>query len=195
MNNFADKENTMLKEIQNTAEEKMKKSVEALKTNLAKVRTGRAHTGLLDQVKVDYYGSDVPVSQIANVTLLDARTISVKPYESNMAAAIEKAIRDSDLGLNPSAMGDLIRVPMPMLTEERRKDLIKVVRHETEEARVAVRNIRRDANTELKNLLKDKEISEDDNRRGEDAIQKLTDKYIAEMDKILEAKEKDLMEV
>ena len=185
----------MLKEIQNTAEEKMKKSVEALKTNLAKVRTGRAHTGLLDQVKVDYYGSDVPVSQIANVTLLDARTISVKPYESNMAAAIEKAIRDSDLGLNPSAMGDLIRVPMPMLTEERRKDLIKVVRHETEEARVAVRNIRRDANTELKNLLKDKEISEDDNRRGEESIQKLTDKYIAEMDKILEAKEKDLMEV
>lgn len=185
----------MLKEIQNTAEEKMKKSVEALKTNLAKVRTGRAHTGLLDQVKVDYYGSDVPVSQIANVTLLDARTISVKPYESNMAGAIEKAIRDSDLGLNPSAMGDLIRVPMPMLTEERRKDLIKVVRHETEESRVAVRNIRRDANTELKNLLKDKEISEDDNRRGEDAIQKLTDKYIAEMDKILEAKEKDLMEV
>lgn len=185
----------MLKEIQNTAEEKMKKSVEALKTNLAKVRTGRAHTGLLDQVKVDYYGSDVPVSQIANVTLLDARTISVKPYESNMAAAIEKAIRDSDLGLNPSAMGDLIRVPMPMLTEERRKDLIKVVRHETEESRVAVRNIRRDANTELKNLLKDKEISEDDNRRGEESIQKLTDKYIAEMDKILEAKEKDLMEV
>ncbi|MBR1819877.1 MAG: ribosome recycling factor, partial [Neisseriaceae bacterium] len=164
----------MLKEIQNTAEEKMKKSVEALKTNLAKVRTGRAHTGLLDQVKVDYYGSDVPVSQIANVTLLDARTISVKPYESNMAAAIEKAIRDSDLGLNPSAMGDLIRVPMPMLTEERRKDLIKVVRHETEEARVAVRNIRRDANNELKNLLKDKEISEDDNRRGEESIQKLT---------------------
>ena len=185
----------MLKEIQNTAEEKMKKSVEALKTNLAKVRTGRAHTGLLDQVKVDYYGSDVPVSQIANVTLLDARTISVKPYESNMAGAIEKAIRDSDLGLNPSAMGDLIRVPMPMLTEERRKDLIKVVRHETEESRVAVRNIRRDANTELKNLLKDKEISEDDNRRGEEAIQKLTNQYIAEMDKILEAKEKDLMEV
>lgn len=185
----------MLKEIQNTAEEKMKKSVEALKTNLAKVRTGRAHTGLLDQVKVDYYGSDVPVSQIANVTLLDARTISVKPYESNMAGAIEKAIRDSDLGLNPSAMGDLIRVPMPMLTEERRKDLIKVVRHETEEARVAVRNIRRDANNELKNLLKDKEISEDDNRRGEEGIQKLTNQYIAEMDKILEAKEKDLMEV
>ena len=185
----------MIKEIQTNAEEKMKKSVEALKNNLTKIRTGRAHTGLLDQVDVDYYGSKVPVSQVANVTLLDARTISVKPYESNMTAAVEKAIRDSDLGLNPSSMGDIIRVPMPMLTEERRKDLIKVVRHETEEARVAVRNIRRDANNELKALLKDKEISEDDNRRGEDAIQKLTDKYIAEMDKILDAKEKDLMEV
>ena len=185
----------MIKEIQTTAEEKMKKSVEALKNNLTKIRTGRAHTGLLDQVDVDYYGSKVPVSQVANVTLLDARTISVKPYESNMTAAVEKAIRDSDLGLNPSAMGDIIRVPMPMLTEERRKDLIKVVRHETEEARVAVRNIRRDANNELKVLLKDKEISEDDNRRGEESIQKLTDKYIAEMDKILDAKEKDLMEV
>lgn len=185
----------MIKEIQTTAEEKMKKSVEALKNNLTKIRTGRAHTGLLDQVDVDYYGSKVPVSQVANVTLLDARTISVKPYESNMTAAVEKAIRDSDLGLNPSAMGDIIRVPMPMLTEERRRDLIKVVRHETEEARVAVRNIRRDANNELKSLLKDKEISEDDNRRGEESIQKLTDKYIAEMDKVLEAKEKDLMEV
>lgn len=185
----------MIKEIQTTAEEKMKKSVEALKNNLTKIRTGRAHTGLLDQVDVDYYGSKVPVSQVANVTLLDARTISVKPYESNMTAAVEKAIRDSDLGLNPSSMGDIIRVPMPMLTEERRKDLIKVVRHETEEARVAVRNIRRDANNELKALLKDKEISEDDNRRGEESIQKLTDKYIAEMDKILDAKEKDLMEV
>ena len=185
----------MIKEIQTTAEEKMKKSVEALKNNLTKIRTGRAHTGLLDQVDVDYYGSKVPVSQVANVTLLDARTISVKPYESNMTAAVEKAIRDSDLGLNPSAMGDIIRVPMPMLTEERRRDLIKVVRHETEEARVAVRNIRRDANNELKSLLKEKEISEDDNRRGEESIQKLTDKYIAEMDKVLEAKEKDLMEV
>ena len=150
----------MIKEIQATAEEKMKKSVEALKNNLTKIRTGRAHTGLLDQVDVDYYGSKVPVSQVANVTLLDARTISVKPYESNMTAAVEKAIRDSDLGLNPSSMGDIIRVPMPMLTEERRRDLIKVVRHETEEARVAVRNIRRDANNELKALLKDKESRE-----------------------------------
>lgn len=185
----------MVNAIEQSAEEKMQKSVESLKNNLAKVRTGRAHTGLLDQVSVDYYGSQVSISQVANITLLDARTISVKPYESNMAAPIEKAIRDSDLGLNPAAMGDLIRVPMPMLTEERRKDLIKIVRSETEDARVAVRNIRRDANNEFKKLLKDKEISEDDNRRAEEAIQKLTDKYIAEMDKILEVKEKDLMEV
>lgn len=185
----------MLATIQDTAEDKMQKSVEALKTNLAKVRTGRAHTGLLDQVNVDYYGSEVPVSQVANVTLLDARTISVKPYESKMAGAVEKAIRDSNLGLNPAAMGDVIRVPMPMLTEERRRDLIKVVRAEVEEGRIAVRNVRRDANNELKNLLKDKEISEDDNHRAEESIQKLTDKYIAEMDALLEAKEKDLMEV
>ncbi len=185
----------MLTEIQKTAEDKMQKSVEALKTNLAKVRTGRAHTGLLDQVNVDYYGSAVPVSQVANVTLLDARTISVKTYESNMAGAVEKAIRDSNLGLNPAAMGDVIRVPMPMLTEERRRDLIKVVRAEVEGGRIAVRNVRRDANNDLKNLLKDKEISEDDNRRAEENIQKLTDKYIAEMDALLEAKEKDLMEV
>lgn len=185
----------MIQEIQKTAEEKMEKSVEALKNNLAKVRTGRAHTGLLDQVEVDYYGSLVPVSQVANVTLLDARTISVKPYESNMAGAIEKAIRDSNLGLNPAAMGDLIRVPMPMLTEERRRDLIKVVRSETEDGRVAVRNVRRDANQELKNLLKDKEISEDDAHRAEDSIQKLTDAYITQMDELLAVKEKDLMEV
>lgn len=185
----------MIQEIQKTAKEKMEKSVEALKNNLAKVRTGRAHTGLLDQVEVDYYGSLVPVSQIANVTLLDARTISVKPYESNMAGAIEKAIRDSNLGLNPAAMGDLIRVPMPMLTEERRRDLIKVVRSETEDGRVAVRNVRRDANQELKNLLKDKDISEDDAHRAEDSIQKLTDDYIAQMDELLAVKEKDLMEV
>lgn len=185
----------MIQEIQKTAKEKMEKSVEALKNNLAKVRTGRAHTGLLDQVEVDYYGSLVPVSQIANVTLLDARTISVKPYESNMAGAIEKAIRDSNLGLNPAAMGDLIRVPMPMLTEERRRDLIKVVRSETEDGRVAVRNVRRDANQELKNLLKDKDISEDDAHRAEDSIQKLTDDYIAQMDELLVVKEKDLMEV
>lgn len=185
----------MIHDISKTAEEKMQKSVEALKTNLAKVRTGRAHTGLLDQVSIDYYGSEVPVSQVANITLLDARTISVKPYESKMAGAVEKAIRDANLGLNPAAMGDIIRVPMPMLTEERRKDLIKVVRNETEEGRIAVRNVRRDANNELKNLLKEKEISEDDNRRAEEAVQKLTDKYIAQMDQILADKEKDLMEI
>lgn len=185
----------MIQTIQNTAEEKMQKSVEALKTNLMKVRTGRAHTGLLDQVNVDYYGSEVPVSQVANVTLIDARTISVKPFENSMTAAVEKAIRDSGLGLNPASTGDIIRVPMPMLTEERRRDLIKVVRNETEEGRIAVRNVRRDANNELKNLLKDKEISEDDNHRAEEIIQKLTDKYIEQMDKMLEAKEKDLMEM
>lgn len=183
----------MIKEIQTSAETKMQRSVEVLRENLAKVRTGRAHTGLLDQVEVEYYGSMVPVSQVANVTLLDARTISVKPYESNMAAAVEKAIRDSNLGLNPASMGDLIRVPMPMLTEERRKDLIKVVRGEAEDGRVSIRNVRRDANDHIKKLLKDKEVSEDDARRGEEQIQKLTDKYIAEVDKLLEHKEEDLM--
>ncbi|MFC2352644.1 ribosome recycling factor [Eikenella sp. NML96-A-049] len=185
----------MIKEIQTSAETKMQRSVEVLRENLAKVRTGRAHTGLLDQVEVEYYGSMVPVSQVANVTLLDARTISVKPYESNMAAAVEKAIRDSNLGLNPASMGDLIRVPMPMLTEERRKDLIKVVRGEAEDGRVSIRNVRRDANDHIKKLLKDKEVSEDDARRGEEQIQKLTDKYIAEVDKLLEHKEEDLMVV
>ena len=185
----------MIKEIQTSAETKMQRSVEVLRENLAKVRTGRAHTGLLDQVEVEYYSSMVPVSQVANVTLLDARTISVKPYESNMAAAVEKAIRDSNLGLNPASMGDLIRVPMPMLTEERRKDLIKVVRGEAEDGRVSIRNVRRDANDHIKKLLKDKEVSEDDARRGEEQIQKLTDKYIAEVDKLLEHKEEDLMVV
>lgn len=185
----------MIKDIQSSAETKMQRSLEVLRENLAKVRTGRAHTGLLDQVEVEYYGSMVPVSQVANVTLLDARTISVKPYESNMAAALEKAIRDSNLGLNPAAMGDLIRVPMPMLTEERRKDLIKVVRGEAEDGRVSIRNVRRDANDHIKKLLKDKEVSEDDARRGEEQIQKLTDKYIVEVDKLLEHKEEDLMVV
>ena len=185
----------MIKEIQTSAETKMQRSVEVLRENLAKVRTGRAHTGLLDQVEVEYYGSMVPVSQVANVTLLDAHTISVKPYEGNMAAAVEKAIRDSNLGLNPASMGDLIRVPMPMLTEERRKDLIKVVRGEAEDGRVSIRNVRRDANDHIKKLLKDKEVSEDDARRGEEQIQKLTDKYIAEVDKLLEHKEEDLMVV
>ena len=185
----------MINDIQKSTESKMQRSLEVLKENLAKVRTGRAHTGLLDQVLVEYWGSEVPVSQVGNVTLLDARTIGVKPFESNMAAKIEKAIRDSNLGLNPSSMGDLIRVPMPMLTEERRKDLIKVVRSEAEDGRVSIRNVRRDANDQIKKLLKDQEISEDDARRGEDAIQKLTDKTIAEVDKILSTKENDLMAI
>ena len=185
----------MIKEIQSSAEAKMQRSLEVLQENLAKVRTGRAHTGLLDQVEVEYYGSPVPVSQVASVTLLDARTIGVKVYESNMAAAVEKAIRDSNLGLNPAAMGDVIRVPMPMLTEERRKDLIKVVRGEVEEGRVAIRNIRRDANDHIKKLLKEKEITEDDARRGKESVQKLTDKYIAEADKMLATKEEDLMAI
>lgn len=185
----------MTNDIQKSADSKMQRSIEVLRENLSKVRTGRAHTGLLDQVEVEYWGSMVPVSQVANVSLLDARTISVKPFESNMAAKVEKAIRDSNLGLNPSSMGDLIRVPMPMLTEERRKDLIKVVRAEAEDGRVAVRNVRRDANDHIKKLGKDKEISEDDVRRAEEAIQKLTDKYIAEIDKILASKEEDLMAI
>jgi ribosome recycling factor len=185
----------MINEIQHTAETKMQKSLEVLRDNLSKVRTGRAHTGILDQVEVEYYGSMVSVSQVASVTLLDARTIGVKPYESKMAAVIEKAIRNSNLGLNPAAMGDLIRVPMPMLTEERRKDLIKVVRGEVEDGRVVVRNVRRDANNDLKRLLKDKEISEDEAHRGEEGIQKLTDKYIAEIDKMLATKEADLMAI
>ena len=163
----------MISDIQKTAESKMLRSLEVLKENLAKVRTGRAHTGLLDQVEVEYWGSMVPVSQVGSVTLLDARTIGVKPFESNMAGKIEKAIRDSNLGLNPASVGDLIRVPMPMLTEERRKDLIKVVRGEAEEGRVSIRNVRRDANDHIKRLLKDKEVSEDEARRGEEAVQKL----------------------
>ncbi len=185
----------MINDIQKTAEEKFQKSVEALKNNLSKVRTGRAHTGILDQVNVDYYGSPTSVSQVANVNLIDSRTIGVKAYESHMTGPIEKAIRDSNLGLNPSNMGDLIRVPMPMLTEERRKDLIKIVRAEAEEGRVAIRNIRRDANNDFKRLLKDKDISEDDARRGEDRIQKVTDKFIADIDAALSAKEADLMEI
>jgi len=173
----------------------MQKSIEALKNDLSKVRTGRAHTGLLDHVMVEYYGSMVAVNQVANVSLGDARTINVQPYEKPMIAKVEKAIRDSDLGLNPATNGDVIRVPMPMLTEERRKDLIKVVRTEGESAKVAVRNIRRDANDALKKLIKDKEISEDDERRAQDEVQKITDKYIAEIDKMLQVKEADLMAV
>jgi len=185
----------MIAEIKKNAEQKMKKTIEALKTDLGKVRTGRAHTGLLDHVMVDYYGNPTPLPQVANVTLLDGRTIGVSPYEKKMTQAIEKAIRDGDLGLNPMSQGDIVRVPMPALTEERRKDLIKVVRHEGENARVAVRNIRRDANTHLKDILKKKEVAEDDERRGQDEVQKLTDRSIAEIDKLLEVKEADLLAV
>jgi ribosome recycling factor len=182
-------------DIKKNAETKMAKSVEALKSDLQKVRTGRAHPGILDQVHVDYYGSMVPISQVANVSLLDARTISVQPWEKGMGPKIEKAIRESDLGLNPSSQGDLLRVPMPALTEERRKELTKVVRHEGENAKVAVRNLRRDANEHLKKLLKDKEISEDDERRAQDEVQKLTDRTISEVDRLVQAKEADILAV
>jgi ribosome recycling factor len=185
----------MIADVKKTAEQKMKKSLEALKNDLAKVRTGRAHTGLLDHVMVDYYGNATPVPQVANVTLLDARTIGVTPWEKKMTPAIEKAIRDSDLGLNPSTMGETVRVPMPALTEERRKDLIKVVHKEGENARVAVRNVRRDAIHQLKELLKQKKAAEDEERRAQDDVQKLTDRYIAEIDKALQAKEADLMAI
>lgn len=182
-------------DIKKNAETKMAKSVEALKNDLQKVRTGRAHPGILDQVHVDYYGSMVPISQVANVSLLDARTISVQPWEKGMGGKIEKAIRESDLGLNPSTQGDLLRVPMPALTEERRKELTKVVRHEGENAKVAVRNLRRDAIEHLKKLLKDKEISEDDERRAQEDVQKLTDRTVAEIDRLVQAKEADVLAV
>ena len=185
----------MIADVKKTADQKMKKSLEALKTDLSKVRTGRAHTGLLDHVTVDYYGTPTPIPQVANVTLIDARTIGVTPWEKKMASTIEKAIRDSDLGLNPSTVGDVVRVPMPALTEERRKDLIKVVRHEGENARVAVRNVRRDAIAHLKDMLKHKQVAEDEEHRAQDDIQKLTDRYIAEIDKALQAKEADLMAI
>ncbi len=185
----------MISDLKKTAEQKMQKSLEALKADLAKVRTGRAHTGILDHVMVDYYGNPTAVNQIANVTLIDSRTIGVAPWEKKMVGAVERAIRDSDLGLNPASQGDLIRVPMPALTEERRKELIKVVKHEGEGAKVAVRNIRRDANAHFKDLLKDKEISEDDDRRAQDEIQKLTDRYVAEVDKMLQVKETELMAI
>ena len=182
-------------DIKKTAETKMAKTIEAFKVELQKIRTGRAHPGILDQVHVDYYGSMVPISQVANVSLLDARTISVQPWEKGMGAKIEKAIRESDLGLNPSAQGDLLRVPMPPLTEERRKDLTKVVRHAGEEARIATRNLRRDANEHLKKLLKDKEVSEDDERRAQEQIQRLTDRVIAEIDRLVHGKEAEVMAV
>jgi len=185
----------MIADIKKGAEQKMAKSLEALKVDLGKVRTGRAHAGILDHVMVDYYGTMTAVPKVANVQLADARTITVQPWEKKLVPAIEKAIRDSDLGLNPSSSGDLIRVPMPALTEERRKDLIKVVRHEAENARVAVRNVRRDANEHLKKLLKEHKVAEDDERHAQVDVQKLTDKFIAEIDKALHQKEADLMAV
>lgn len=182
-------------DLKKNIEHKMGRSIEALKVDLAKVRTGRAHVGLLDHVQVEYYGSMVPVNQVANITLIDARTIGVQVWEKPMAGKVERAIRDSDLGLNPSSVGELIRVPMPALTEERRRDLTKVVKSEGEAAKIALRNLRRDANTTLKDLLKAKEISEDDERRAQDDIQKLTDRFVAEVDKQLQQKEAELMAI
>ncbi len=185
----------MIDEINKDAETRMKKSVDALINELTKLRTGRAHPSLMDHVHVDYYGSEVPLNQVANIAVEDARTLTVTPWEKQMVPVIEKAIINSDLGLNPATAGTVIRVPMPPLTEERRRDMIKVVRHEGEGAKVAIRNIRRDANSDFKALLKEKEITEDDERRAEEQIQKLTDKYVAEVDRVLEEKEKDLMEI
>ncbi len=184
-----------LPEIKKNAEAKMARTLEAFKGELQKIRTGRAHPGILDQVQVDYHGSMLPISQVANVSLLDARTISVQPWEKGMGAKIERAIRESDLGLNPAAQGDLLRVPMPALTEERRRDLTKVVRHAGEEARIAARNLRRDANEHAKKLLKDKTIGEDEERRSLDELQKLTDRTIAEIDRLVAAKEAEILAV
>jgi len=182
-------------DITKQATEKMAKSVDTLKHDLQKVRTGRAHTGLIDHLKVDYYGSDVPINQVASVSLSDSRTISIQPFEKKMIQVVEKAIRDSDLGVNPATSGDVVRVPMPALTEERRKELAKIVKHEGENAKVAVRNIRRDAMTHVKQLLKDGEVGEDEDKRAEKEIQQLTDKAVAEIDRIVAEKEKDLMAV
>ncbi|NLJ52203.1 MAG: ribosome recycling factor [Alcaligenaceae bacterium] len=182
-------------EIVKSAETRMSKSIESLSGNLAKIRTGRAHSGLLDHIQVDYYGSMVPVTQVANVSVIDARALSVQPWEKNMTAVVEKAIRESDLGLNPVPVGDLIRVPMPALTEERRRELTRVVRAEGEDAKVAIRNLRREANDSLKNLVKEKEISEDDERRFQDVVQKLTDKFVAEVDDMITRKEEEVMTV
>ncbi len=185
----------MIADVKKSAEQKMKKTLETLKADFGKIRTGRPHTGLLDHVLVDYYGTPTPVSGVANVTLLDARTIGVTPWDKKMAGVVEKAIRNSDLGLNPATVGDVVRVPMPALTEERRRDLVKVVHREAENARIAVRNVRRDANSHLKDLLKKKQVAEDEERRAQDEIQKLTDRYIAEVDKAMAAKEADLIAV
>jgi len=186
---------TSVKDVHATAEQKMNRTIENLKLNLSKVRTGRAHTGLMDHISVDYYGNPTPLAQVANVTLIDSRTIGVQPWEKKMVAVVEKAIRESDLGLNPATSGDLIRVPMPALTEERRRELTKVVKTEGEDTKVAIRNIRRDANESLKKMVKDKLISEDDERRGQDDTQKLTDRFIAEIDKLLIQKESEIMKV
>jgi ribosome recycling factor len=182
-------------DIRKGTEQKMQRSIDAFRNDLSKIRTGRAHTGLLDHIQVDYYGSPVPISQVANLTLVDARTIGVQPWEKKMVPVVEKAIRESDLGLNPATHGDVIRVPMPALTEERRRELTKVARSEAETARVSVRNLRRDANEQLKKLVKDKEISEDDERRAADEVQKLTDKFVAEIDKLVSTKEAEIMTV
>jgi len=182
-------------EVRQSTDQKMTRSIESLRVSLSRIRTGRAHAGLLDHIQVDYYGSPVPISQVANVTLMDARTIGVSPWEKKMANVIEKAIRESDLGLNPVSMGDLLRVPLPPLSEERRRELAKVVKAEGEHAKVAVRNLRRDANEQFKKLLKDKSLSEDEERRAQDDIQKLTDRNVAEIDRILAEKEKELLTV
>jgi ribosome recycling factor len=184
----------MIEEFKKDAEVRMGKSVEALKSDLTKLRTGRAHTSLLEHINVDYYGSEVPLNQVANISVADARTLTVTPWEKQMVSVVEKAIMNSGMGLNPASAGEVIRVPLPPLTEERRKDMIRVVRQEGEAARVAIRNIRRDVLGDIKTLLKEKEITEDDERRAHDDIQKITDKYIAQVDKLLEEKEKDLME-
>ena len=185
----------MISDVKKTADQKMHKSIETLRADLAKIRTGRAHTGLLDHIHVDYYGTSMPLPQVANVTLADPRTIGVQPWEKKMIPVVEKAIRDSDLGLNPATSGDMIRVPMPALTEERRRDLIKVVHKEAEGARIAVRNVRRDADEQLKKLLKDKQCSEDEERRAHDELQKLTDRFVAEIDQLMQVKETDLMAI
>lgn len=191
-----DKESTMnVTDIKKNAEQRMQKSLDALKADLGKIRTGRAHTGILDHVSVDYYGTLTPITQLANISLIDARTIGITPWEKKLVGQIEKAIRESDLGLNPATQGEMIRIPMPPLTEERRRELIKVVKAEGENGKVAIRNQRRDANTALKDLLKAKSIPEDEERRAQDEIQKLTDRFIAEIDKMLATKEKDLLSV
>lgn len=182
-------------DIRKHVQEQMDKSIAAFKNTLGKIRTGRANPGLLDTVHVDYYGSSVPISQVANVSVLDARTLSVQPWEKGMGAKIEKAIRDSDLGLNPASMGDLIRVPMPPMSEERRRDMTKLVRHEGEQAKIAVRNLRRDANEHVKKLVKDKQVSEDEQKRAEGEIQKVTDRHISDIDSLVQAKEQEIMAV